>query len=665
SHARTRRLPAEVLYDAIYLTTGAQSTFPGVPKGTRAAALPDIGIQLPDGFLNNLGRPPRESACECERSNDLQMGPIMALINGATVGEAVADPQGIVAQLAASDLDDRQLIKRLFLQILGRPAKADEVVEATNIINRIDQQHQQLLAELERYQQELKPIIAQRKQERADLLEKKRQELADHKQSIAPQRQRLAQEREQRIDAAKQEKTAIRQSLLTNLPTWELARRNVAQWESLNPIEVETMRRNELKVRPDHSIVVSGRNGYAGSHELVAPVDLTNITGVKIEALADERLPKQGPGRANDGNFVLTEFKVSTASRSDSPVPLVRFWDFSDDTEGWHAKKGSTLTAQAGQLLIEHKEKKQSLSTSLAAPAVALALDVTTKLGRETNLRLVWQTESDPHFDAERSVSRQFSPGSETWRTYRLEFHPKSPLRKFKLEFDGGETKIPVDSIRLIQVDAAEFAPVKLLNPQADFSQAEFAVEEAIDGKLDKTNNGWAVAPQMGANHEAIFEIAEESARSGPGLIHAELVHNYTGGKHNLGRFRVSITRSPRPIDFGLPAEIAQILAINDDQRSTQQRSQLEAYYFGQDQKYIDQLKKIAAAEKPLPPDAQLERLKQRIVELRKPLAIDPKLAQLQRAAELSKHQLAEQRLTIAQDVAWALINSPEFLYNH
>ena len=67
SHAIARRLPAEVLFDAIHRVTGAKTKIPGVPEGTRAAAIPDSGIKLTDGFLANLGRPPRESACECER----------------------------------------------------------------------------------------------------------------------------------------------------------------------------------------------------------------------------------------------------------------------------------------------------------------------------------------------------------------------------------------------------------------------------------------------------------------------------------------------------------------------------------------------------------------------------------------------------------------------
>ncbi|MDA0285103.1 MAG: DUF1549 domain-containing protein, partial [Planctomycetota bacterium] len=80
SHATPKRLTAEVLYDAIHRVTGSSPNIPGVPAGTRAAQLPDVGVKIPDGFLTNFGRPARESACECERSAGVSLGPIMALV---------------------------------------------------------------------------------------------------------------------------------------------------------------------------------------------------------------------------------------------------------------------------------------------------------------------------------------------------------------------------------------------------------------------------------------------------------------------------------------------------------------------------------------------------------------------------------------------------------
>ena len=51
-------------------------------------------------------------------------------------------------------------------------------------------------------------------------------------------------------------------------------------------------------------------------YTIEAMTTLTGITGFRLEALFDTSLPLGGPGRANNGNFVLTEFTVDAA-----PVP--------------------------------------------------------------------------------------------------------------------------------------------------------------------------------------------------------------------------------------------------------------------------------------------------------------------------------------------------------
>src|SRR5207249_3605959 len=52
AHAIARRLPAEVLYDAIYRVTGSASKLPGLPPGSRAAQVLDGTVDLPSGFLD-------------------------------------------------------------------------------------------------------------------------------------------------------------------------------------------------------------------------------------------------------------------------------------------------------------------------------------------------------------------------------------------------------------------------------------------------------------------------------------------------------------------------------------------------------------------------------------------------------------------------------------
>src|ERR1043165_2862100 len=63
-----RRLPAEVILDALSQVTGIATEFEGYPKGTRALQLRDS--QVASYFLAAFGRPPREQTCSCERHQE-------------------------------------------------------------------------------------------------------------------------------------------------------------------------------------------------------------------------------------------------------------------------------------------------------------------------------------------------------------------------------------------------------------------------------------------------------------------------------------------------------------------------------------------------------------------------------------------------------------------
>ena len=67
-----RRLPAESLLDAITVATGSRPNFPEVPEDFTAQQLPDPHVGK-GGFLDMFGRPDRESSCECERRNRVEL----------------------------------------------------------------------------------------------------------------------------------------------------------------------------------------------------------------------------------------------------------------------------------------------------------------------------------------------------------------------------------------------------------------------------------------------------------------------------------------------------------------------------------------------------------------------------------------------------------------
>lgn len=65
------------------------------------------------------------------------------------------------------------------------------------------------------------------------------------------------------------------------------------------------------------------------------------------------------------------------------------------------------------------------------------------------------------------------------------------------------------------------------------------------------------------------------------------------------------------------------------------------------------------------PPDAKLVSLAEDLAEAEKPVLDDPAVVRLRSDHAASTQQVANRRLTVIQDLAWALINSPAFFFNH
>ena len=72
----------------------------------------------------------------------------------------------------------------------------------------------------------------------------------------------------------------------------------------------------------------------------------------------------------------------------------------------------------------------------------------------------------------------------------------------------------------------------------------------------------------------------------------------------------------------------------------------------------------FAEKQKPLDIAPEIVKLREQLERVSQPVPRDADLVQLEHDAVLSEQQLKNRRLTAAQDFAWALINSPSFLFN-
>jgi Protein of unknown function (DUF1553)/Protein of unknown function (DUF1549)/Bacterial Ig-like domain (group 2) len=123
SHYIAKRLPAEVLFDALGQVTGVREEFPGFP-GRRALQLPDAAVD--SYFLNAFGRPPRITAAHSERQEEPSITQALHVINGDTINRKLRDDRSIVGRLLATNADNASAIEQLYLLALSRPPTDEE-----------------------------------------------------------------------------------------------------------------------------------------------------------------------------------------------------------------------------------------------------------------------------------------------------------------------------------------------------------------------------------------------------------------------------------------------------------------------------------------------------------------------------------------------------------
>ncbi|MSR57586.1 MAG: DUF1553 domain-containing protein [Planctomycetaceae bacterium] len=113
--------------------------------------------------------------------------------------------------------------------------------------------------------------------------------------------------------------------LAQQLSAWEAGLKNSYKWARLDRPSVVSREGGVCKVLPDASVLVAGPRAKADRYVLRAKAPLKRFTAVRLEVLPDPSLPGLGPGRADDGNFVLTGFKVRVGGSGDSSSRPVRF----------------------------------------------------------------------------------------------------------------------------------------------------------------------------------------------------------------------------------------------------------------------------------------------------------------------------------------------------
>jgi hypothetical protein len=518
SHAVARRLPAETLFDAVYKVTGTQSA-----KGRAAGVLEnegDLGT-----FLATLGKPLRESACECERSSELRLGSVMALLSGPTISSAIQDPKNGLAQLVAAQKDDTNLINELFLRILARNATAREIEATRNLLAKVDTDNEKIDASWQTKEKEQAPLIAQQEKDRQVAIGKAAAELSVYEDATQFFRTEREDIRKERLTQASLALKGFEEGLALRATEWMAVAPPAADaltWTMIRPKDARSTQANiKLDIQGDGSVISSGGNSRS-DYVVTLESDLQGITGLLLEVLPDATLPEFGPGRAKNGNFVLSEIQV--------------------------------------RAVVKGK------------PETVVSL-------------------------------------KEAW---------------------------------------------------ASFAQDKFPVEAALGGADE--GKGWAVGGALGRRHTAAFKF-EHPIPGGAGTT-VKVTLSQKLQDNLIGRFRLHVTTHSNPLGSGLPGEVWAAARKPIAARAPGQQNRVLSHLRETDPEYWRLRKLERQLRLPLPPDPKHTGLQQALATAKEPIRLDPVLVQLREDTEASRRQVANKRLTVVQDLAWALINNPAFLFN-
>ena len=127
---------------------------------------------------------------------------------------------------------------------------------------------------------------------------------------------------------------------------------------------------------------------------------------------------------------------------------------------------------------------------------------------------------------------------------------------------------------------------VPLHGAKADYSQANYPVADAIDGK---PQTGWAIASQFHKPHEATFLTKTAIGKEGETEFTITLDQHH-GGCRTIGRLRIS-AMTGKPSAAMLPAAIVKILNVPAAKRTAKQQQALATHFASLDPK-ISQLQK-------------------------------------------------------------------------
>lgn len=122
SHALIRPMMAEVVVDVLCAATGVPENFGNdAPKGSKAIEVGSSRLNGAVSFAFRIfGRPPRSTACDCERSMEPALPQKLYLMADPGLQSKIIDPNNRLKELLKGEENDTRALEELFLATVSR-----------------------------------------------------------------------------------------------------------------------------------------------------------------------------------------------------------------------------------------------------------------------------------------------------------------------------------------------------------------------------------------------------------------------------------------------------------------------------------------------------------------------------------------------------------------
>jgi mono/diheme cytochrome c family protein len=137
---------------------------------------------------------------------------------------------------------------------------------------------------------------------------------------------------------------------------------------------------------------------------------------------------------------------------------------------------------------------------------------------------------------------------------------------------NGDDPNFVVNDLSVAIVRDGERETLTLKNARADFSQNGWDVAGAIDNEM---KTGWAISPQQGRSHVAVFDLAEPLEDVAGSELELSISQQYGNGLV-LGRFRCSVSSADAAQLPPILTTTAELASIPTHKRTAEQQRQLD-----------------------------------------------------------------------------------------